>query len=102
MKRNCSFRGSDVLREEIRTVGMRANIFGKYLQSLLPTTAFGESWKIKRILDWLESIEVLARNSEGCSDGEMEDYHLAIQVFQRAMKAELDSIDHPELIGFLW
>lgn len=102
MERSCAFRGSDVLREEIRMVGMRANIFGKYLQSLLPTTAFGESWKINGILDRLEEIEKTAMGGEGCPDDEVENYYLAILVFQGTIKVELDSIDHPELTGFLW
>ena len=102
MERSISFRSSDVLREEICTVRVQANVLRRELQSLLPSIAYGESWEIKEIIDWLEKIEKTASDGESCPDNEVENYYFAIKVFQDSLKVKLASVDHPELIGVLW
>ena len=72
------------------------------MQSLLPSITFGESWKIKELIDWLERIEKTASDGENCPEDEVENYYFAIIVFQDSLKAKLDSIDRPELVGVLW
>jgi len=95
------FQGSDVLRAEICTVRMQANVFRRHLQSLLPSTTIGESRAVAEIIGLLERIEKTADGSVNCPNSEIDNYYHAIRVFQESIKVKLDSFDNPELTGFL-